>query len=157
MVPGFPIRTSLAQMLVTSSPTLFASYYVLHRLWLPRHPPYTLGRLTIQPGWVFIGLYCNQLRFTCLTSGLRKWTRLEEFPKHLIEVFENSICMHQIHSEERFWCLLSAFQIVKELIDLPGSTACSMNKQSVWTLKRYTDVPNVENAGAISDQAPIIA
>ncbi|WP_219012833.1 hypothetical protein, partial [Shewanella algae] len=35
-------------------------------------------------------------RFTCLTSGLRKWTRLEEFPKHLIEVFENSICMHQI-------------------------------------------------------------
>ncbi|WP_412503243.1 hypothetical protein, partial [Shewanella chilikensis] len=28
--------------------------------------------------------------------GLRKWTRLEEFPKHLIEVFENSILYSSI-------------------------------------------------------------
>ena len=32
----------------TGSPWLIASYYVLHRLLLPRHPPCTLSHLTIQ-------------------------------------------------------------------------------------------------------------
>ena len=47
--PGFPIRTSVAQMRFVSSPQLFADLHVLHRLYLPRHPPYTLSHLTIQP------------------------------------------------------------------------------------------------------------
>jgi hypothetical protein len=29
-----------------SSPRLFAAYHVFHRLWTPRHPPYTLRSLT---------------------------------------------------------------------------------------------------------------
>ena len=45
--PGFPIRKSSDQSLFASSPTLIAGYYVLHRLLLPRHPPYALNYLTI--------------------------------------------------------------------------------------------------------------
>ena len=44
---GFPIRISLDHRLFTTFPKLFAGYHVLHRLWLPRHPPCTLIHLTI--------------------------------------------------------------------------------------------------------------
>ncbi len=44
---GFPIRISPDQSLVADSPKLFAGSNVLHRLQLPRHPPYALIRLTI--------------------------------------------------------------------------------------------------------------
>ncbi len=44
---GFPIQTSSDQCLFASSPKLFAGYHVLHRLLLPRHPPYALIHLTI--------------------------------------------------------------------------------------------------------------
>ena len=44
---GFPIRISPDQSLVADSPKLFAGSNVLHRLQLPRHPPYALVRLTI--------------------------------------------------------------------------------------------------------------
>src|SRR5215211_5457694 len=44
--PGFPIRTSPDQRLFASSPELFAGCRVLRRLSMPRHPPYTLIRLT---------------------------------------------------------------------------------------------------------------
>ena len=45
---GFPIRKSTDRSLFTGYPWLIASYYVLHRLLLPRHPPCTLSHLTIQ-------------------------------------------------------------------------------------------------------------
>lgn len=44
---GFPIRTPPDQSLFASSPKNFAGFHVLHRLLLPRHPPYALSRLTI--------------------------------------------------------------------------------------------------------------
>ena len=44
---GFPIRKSPDQRLFASSPELIAGYHVLHRLSMPRHPPYTLSSLTI--------------------------------------------------------------------------------------------------------------
>ena len=44
---GFPIRISPDQSLFASSPKLFAGYHVLHRLSLPRHPPYALIHLTL--------------------------------------------------------------------------------------------------------------
>ena len=44
---GFPIRTPPDQSLFASSPKLFAGYHVLHRLSLPRHPPYALIHLTL--------------------------------------------------------------------------------------------------------------
>jgi hypothetical protein len=42
---GFPIRKSPDQSLLGNSPKLFAAYHVLHRLLVPRHPPYALSSL----------------------------------------------------------------------------------------------------------------
>ena len=39
---GFPIRVFTDIMLIDSSPQLFAVYYALHRLLMPRHPPIAL-------------------------------------------------------------------------------------------------------------------
>lgn len=43
---GFPIRRSSDQSSFISSPRLIADYYVLHRLQMPRHPPFALRNLT---------------------------------------------------------------------------------------------------------------
>ncbi len=43
---GFPIRTSSDHSSVASSSRLIAGSYVLHRLLVPRHPPYALTNLT---------------------------------------------------------------------------------------------------------------
>ena len=47
-LPGFPIRIPPDQSPFNGSPRLFAVYRVLHRLSLPRHPPYALSSLTIK-------------------------------------------------------------------------------------------------------------
>ena len=39
---GFPIRRSPGQRLLATSPKLIAGCYVLHRLFMSRHSPYTL-------------------------------------------------------------------------------------------------------------------
>ena len=44
---GFPHSDISGSKLVCQLPELFAGYNVLHRLLLPRHPPYALIRLTI--------------------------------------------------------------------------------------------------------------
>src|SRR3954452_25294280 len=46
--PGFPIRTSSDHSSVASSSRLIAGSYVLHRLLMPRHPPYALTNLTTE-------------------------------------------------------------------------------------------------------------
>ena len=43
---GFPIRKSTDQSSLISSPRLIADFYVLHRLQMPRHPPFALRNLT---------------------------------------------------------------------------------------------------------------
>ena len=43
---GFPIRRSPDRSSFTSSPGLIAGYNVLHRLLMPRHPPYALHSLS---------------------------------------------------------------------------------------------------------------
>src|SRR3954447_26134952 len=45
---GFPIRKSPDQSLVADSPRHIAGSHVLHRLLMPRHPPYALKNLNIQ-------------------------------------------------------------------------------------------------------------
>src|SRR3546814_14494169 len=45
LVLGFPIRTPSDHSSVDSSPRLIAASYVLHRLLVPRHPPYALTHL----------------------------------------------------------------------------------------------------------------
>src|SRR3954453_18835808 len=46
LVRGSPIRTPSDQRSVGSSPRLIAASHVLHRLLMPRHPPYALNNLT---------------------------------------------------------------------------------------------------------------
>ena len=43
---GFPHSDIPGSQPVSGSPRLFAAYHVLHRLSLPRHPPYALSSLT---------------------------------------------------------------------------------------------------------------
>lgn len=49
-LPGYPIRLPRDQTDVCSSPRLFAAYRGLLRQIAPRHPPWTLSRLTILSG-----------------------------------------------------------------------------------------------------------
>src|SRR5205823_5655011 len=46
LVPGFPIRTPWDHSSVDSSPRPIAASHVLHRLLVPRHPPFALSNLT---------------------------------------------------------------------------------------------------------------
>src|SRR5215211_3850571 len=46
-VPGFPIRVSAGQSLLSGSPRLIAAVHALLRLLVPRHPPYALTILTV--------------------------------------------------------------------------------------------------------------
>src|SRR3954466_15594494 len=45
-MPGSPIRTPWDHSSVDSSPRPIAASHVLHRLLVPRHPPYALKNLT---------------------------------------------------------------------------------------------------------------
>src|SRR3954468_22399604 len=45
-MPGSPIRTPWDHSLVDSSPRPIAASHVLHRLLVPRHPPFALDNLT---------------------------------------------------------------------------------------------------------------
>ena len=47
-MPGFPIRTPWDHSLVDSSPRPIAASHVLHRLLMPRHPPFALTHLTTE-------------------------------------------------------------------------------------------------------------
>src|SRR5687767_13077782 len=47
-VLGYPIRKSPDQSLVADSPRHIAGSHVLHRLLMPRHPPYALKNLNTQ-------------------------------------------------------------------------------------------------------------
>src|SRR6516225_870433 len=44
---GFPHSEISGSRPVSGSPELIAAVHVLHRLWLPRHPPYALRSLTL--------------------------------------------------------------------------------------------------------------
>src|SRR5690606_8075503 len=46
--PGSPIRKSPDQRLVAGSPRLIAGSHVLHRLLVPRHPPWALSNLLVR-------------------------------------------------------------------------------------------------------------
>src|SRR5215475_11389162 len=45
-MPGYPIRTPWDQRSVDNSPRPIAASHVLHRLLVPRHPPFALSNLT---------------------------------------------------------------------------------------------------------------
>ena len=43
---GLPHSDTLGSTVVCTSPGIFAAYHVLHRLHVPRHPPYALSSFT---------------------------------------------------------------------------------------------------------------
>ena len=68
--PGFPIRRSPDQSLLSGSPKLIAASHVLHRLLVPRHPPHALSSLTI-----FATATLAKLQFLPVFSCQRTLTR----------------------------------------------------------------------------------
>ncbi len=66
-VPGFPIRTSSDQRLVGNSPRLNAASHVLHRLSMPRHPPYALDQKTQHKKHTRIKMLASTIQFSHTT------------------------------------------------------------------------------------------
>ena len=64
---GFPHSDITGSSLACSSPMLFAAYHVLHRLLVPRHPPYALSSLTFSPLCLMIILKLIVSALTYLT------------------------------------------------------------------------------------------
>ncbi len=68
---GFPHSDILGSMFACNSPRLFAACHVLHRLLVPRHPPYALYNLTIYQlvftplmDFTFVTFRCVTLTYT---------------------------------------------------------------------------------------------
>src|SRR6266545_7599312 len=107
---GFPIRKSPGQSLFSGSPRLIAAYRVLHRLPLPRHPPYALSSLTIKKT-------VNQSILPVHTAGTRNSQRgtrvspilvsrisilgIYAYYKSCMQLSKNSISSEDRKSEER--------------------------------------------------------
>ena len=64
---GFPIRKSSDQCSVGSSPRLIAASYVLHRLLMPRHPPFAPKNLTTKDAHVHCAVL--KIRSFPITNG----------------------------------------------------------------------------------------
>ena len=66
------IRESQDQCLFVNYPELFADLHALHRLLMPRHPPYTLSSLTtnIQPSRVNLKSAMQKHRQLKITEGI---------------------------------------------------------------------------------------
>src|SRR5512139_2088275 len=58
LVPGSPIRTPWDHSSVDSSPRPIAASHVLHRLLVPRHPPYALSNLTTKTSYKDARIHC---------------------------------------------------------------------------------------------------
>jgi hypothetical protein len=83
---GFPIRKSPDQSLFSGSPKLIAAYHVLHRLSLPRHPPYALSSLTIKN--------CKSINSTLCALYLSISCLLQIS----MQLSKNSVRTHQVRS-----------------------------------------------------------
>ena len=86
---GFPIRISPDQSLVADSPKLFAGSNVLHRLQLPRHPPYALIRLTI---------YRNNLRYTAANTSSSALRATKPAAPHTGYTLDSQLCVYLTHT-----------------------------------------------------------
>ena len=89
---GFPIRTPSDHSSVDSSPRLIAAYHVLHRLLVPRHPPYALNYLQKRCSRPL----CNsqtthKTRTHCSTSHPPKETRYDHNPDPAYSCLEKTL------------------------------------------------------------------
>jgi hypothetical protein len=76
----FHIRKSPDQRLFTSFPELIAGFHVLHRLSIPRHPPYTLKSLTI-----FIEHRHNRAGYNSCSSTNLSVINMARSPKKVLD------------------------------------------------------------------------
>jgi hypothetical protein len=110
---GFPIRKSPDITPVCGSPKLIAACHVLHRLYLPRHPPCALSSLTIE-------LTPRRSRFYVVAAVMRffqtaeenakdysKDTQLTNFPISWYEPRTRSLLSLVIYLPNRFRCQTS--------------------------------------------------
>ncbi len=67
LVLGFPIRTSSDQRLVGNSPRHNAASHVLHRLSMPRHPPYALDKKHYKTHTQKIKMLASTIQFSHTT------------------------------------------------------------------------------------------
>ena len=67
LVLGFPIRTSSDQRLVGNSPRHNAASHVLHRLSMPRHPPYALNKKHYKTHTQKIKMLASTIQFSHTT------------------------------------------------------------------------------------------
>ncbi len=74
-LPGFPHSEISGSTRVCRSPKLIAACHVLHRLFLPRHPPCALSSLTIE--------------FTL--------AQLRNYPNHNGKLLDLCVCVIQVH------------------------------------------------------------
>ena len=101
-VPGFPIRKSPDQSLLSGSPKLIAASHVLHRLLAPRHPPYALSSLTTYAqsyhvlalaGYPYIAIQLSKSSDACY--GSIHFSELDlTCPRNLVELLGS-----QLHAE----------------------------------------------------------
>lgn len=73
LVQGFPIRTPSDQRSIGNSPRLNAALHVLHRLSMPRHPPYALKNTT-QKTHKRIKMLASTIQFSHTTPHTRTTT-----------------------------------------------------------------------------------
>jgi hypothetical protein len=81
--------------LVCSYPKLIAAYHVLHRLSMPRHPPYALIRFKYCFVWLFLHLCKNPCSFIFTTVSLVFLLKKIAFPicqRTLFILYEHRKC-----------------------------------------------------------------
>ncbi len=100
VTPGCPIRKSLDQRKFDSSPGLIAAYHVLHRLSIPRHPPYTLSSLIT-------------LMKRCRISSAGK-------PSAAVDNADYQQTIHRPKSPSRLMKMRSAFSYQQSAFSLPA-------------------------------------
>jgi hypothetical protein len=99
---GCPIRKSGGLSLLGGSPLLIAAFHVLHRLLAPRHPPCTLGNLTLDfLIAVFSAVACNRphlrqlrpaSRFPLLLKGAASCHLKDAFSYSLFKELRAPLC-----------------------------------------------------------------
>src|SRR5665648_17184 len=67
--PGSPIGKSTGLRLLGASPWLIAAFHVLHRLLVPRHPPYALNILTEEHYLQFVTMQISRCMRELVPQG----------------------------------------------------------------------------------------
>jgi hypothetical protein len=135
--PGFPIRKSPGQSLFSGLPKLIAAYHVLHRLPMPRHPPYALNSLTIKKSstlcdrffYLMLVVTCRlkASNCSCIVSSLMQLSKIKktgsEFYVPRSKLKTSSLQPRTLSIERRTECLV-------EVNGIEPMTSCVQGRRS---------------------------